>query len=71
MFPLSYERHLHIKKKSSPITGRRYLQGCEMLRIPHYLANRFIDGGEVISLTHRTRSALQSFFFLVVLSVRG
>jgi hypothetical protein len=30
-----------------------------MLRIPYCLDNRFIDGGKVVSLTHRPRSTPQ------------
>jgi hypothetical protein len=26
---------------------------CEISRLPHFLDNRFIDGGEVVSLTRR------------------
>jgi hypothetical protein len=45
-----------------------------MLRIPHCLDSRLIDGGEVVSLTHRPRSTAQKHFFLlllVLISVRG
>jgi hypothetical protein len=38
-----------------------------MLRIPHYLYNRLTDCGEVVSLTHRSRSLIR---FLVI-SVSG
>jgi hypothetical protein len=33
--------------KAIPVTGRRGLKGCEMLRIPHCQDNRLIDVGEV------------------------
>jgi hypothetical protein len=35
-----------------------------MLRIPHWLDNRFTDGGEVDSLTNRPRSTSQKHFFI-------
>jgi hypothetical protein len=41
------------KGKASPVTSREGPQGCEMLRLPHFLDNRLIDGGEVVSLMHR------------------
>jgi hypothetical protein len=51
------------KSKPIPITGRGSLQGCEMLRIPHCLDNRLTDGGKVVGLTHRPRSAPQKHYF--------
>jgi hypothetical protein len=44
-----------------------------MLRIPHYLDNRLIDGGKVVSPTHRTHFTRQKHYFLmfqVLISVR-
>jgi hypothetical protein len=41
------------KGKINPVTGRGGPQGYETSRIPHFLDNRLIDGGEVVSLTHR------------------
>jgi hypothetical protein len=38
-----------------PVTGRRGLYGCETSRIPHFLDNRFTEGGEVVRLTRRPR----------------
>jgi hypothetical protein len=35
------------------ITGHGGSQGCEMLRLPHSLDNRLIDGGEVVNLMRR------------------
>jgi hypothetical protein len=35
------------KEKVIPVTGLGGLYGCEMLRIPHCLDNRFTDGGKV------------------------
>jgi hypothetical protein len=58
------------KSKAISVTGREGLQGCEMLRIPRCLDNRLIDGGKVVSPTHRPHSP-ETFFFLVLISVRG
>jgi hypothetical protein len=44
--------------KATPVTGRRGPPGCETSRLSHFLNNRIIDGGEVVSLT-----ALYSFLF--------
>jgi hypothetical protein len=54
-----------IKKKSIviPVTGRGGPQGREMLRIPHCLDNRLIDGGKVVSPTHRPHFTAQKHFF--------
>jgi hypothetical protein len=43
----------HIKKnnKAIPVAGHEGLQGSETSRLPHFLDNRLIDGGEVVSLT--------------------
>jgi hypothetical protein len=38
-------------QKAIPVTGRRGLLGCETSRLPHFLDNRLIDGGKVVSLT--------------------
>jgi hypothetical protein len=50
------------------------LKGCEILRIPHYPYNRLTDGGEVVGLTHRSRSIPTETVFLllslVLVSVR-
>jgi hypothetical protein len=40
------------KSKAIPVTGRRGLWGCEVLRIPHSLDSRLTDGGKVVSPTH-------------------
>jgi hypothetical protein len=42
-----------VKCKAIPVTGRGGPQGCETSRLPHFLDNRFTDGGEVVSLTRR------------------
>jgi hypothetical protein len=39
------------KGKAPPITGRGGPLGCEPSRLPHFLDNRFTDGGKVASLT--------------------
>jgi hypothetical protein len=59
--------------KAIPITGRGGLQGCEMLRIPHHLDIRLIDGSKVVSPTHRSHFTPQKLFFMfpVLISVRG
>jgi hypothetical protein len=36
---------------------------CEMLRILHCLDNRLIDGGEVVSPTHRPHFTFQKHYF--------
>jgi hypothetical protein len=51
------------EKQSYHVTGRGGLWGCDMLRIPHCLDSRLTDCGEVVSLTHRPRSALQEHSF--------
>jgi hypothetical protein len=42
-----------LKCKAIPVTGREGPQGCETSKIPHFLDNRLIDGGKVVSLTRR------------------
>jgi hypothetical protein len=39
--------------------------GCEMLRISHCLDNRLIDGGKVVSPTHRPLFTPQKYYFNV------
>jgi hypothetical protein len=39
------------KGKAIPVTGRGGLYGSEMLRIPHCLDHRLVDGGKVVSPT--------------------
>jgi hypothetical protein len=43
------------------MTGRG---GCEMLKVPHSLVNRFIDGSEDVNLTHRPWSTPQKHFYV-------
>jgi hypothetical protein len=42
------------KGKTIPVTGHGGPQGCETLRVPHYLDNRLTDGGKAVSLTRRS-----------------
>jgi hypothetical protein len=63
VFPVRYEHHLHIECEAIPVTGRGGLQRCEMLRIPHFVDNRLIDDGEVVSLMHRPSTTLHELFF--------
>jgi hypothetical protein len=64
-----YGECLHKVKESKaiPVTVRRGLQCCQMLRITHFLDNGFKDGSEVVGLTRQPRS----FLILVLISVRG
>jgi hypothetical protein len=39
--------------KAIPVTGRGGSQGCERLRLPHFLDNRLTVGGKVVSLTRQ------------------
>jgi hypothetical protein len=58
------------KGKTMPVTGRGGPYGCETSRLPHFLDNRLIDSGKVVSLTRRP-AALYPRRMLVVNSVRG
>jgi hypothetical protein len=62
------------ESKAIPLTGRRDLLGCGMLRIPHCLDNRLTDGSQTISLMHWQHSTPQKHFFflpLVLIYVGG
>jgi hypothetical protein len=50
-------------KSIVPLTDCGGLLGCEMLRIPHCLENRLIDGGKVASPTHRLKFTAQDHYF--------
>jgi hypothetical protein len=65
MFPVRYEHHLHMKYKTIPVKGRGGLQVCEMSRIPHCLYSRPIDGGELVSLTHRPQTTPHTHLYLL------
>jgi hypothetical protein len=41
-----------------------------MLRIPHCLDNRLIDGGKVVSLTHTPHFTPQKHYYLLNVSVQ-
>jgi hypothetical protein len=41
------------ESKVIPVTGHGGPQGCEMLRLPHFIDNRLTDGSEVVSLTRQ------------------
>jgi hypothetical protein len=62
-----------VVKKAIRVTDLGGLQGCEMLRIPHCLDNRLIDGGKFVSPTHRPHFTPQKHYFmpLILMSVRG
>jgi hypothetical protein len=49
---------IKVKVKLSPLR----LQGCEMSRIPHCLANRHADGSKVVISTHRPHSTLREHY---------
>jgi hypothetical protein len=59
------------KSKATHVTGRGGPYCCGMLRISHYLDNRFTHGGKFVSSTHRPRSAPQEqyFFFLLLVFI--
>jgi hypothetical protein len=59
-----------LKRKAIPVTGHGGPQGCETLRVPHYLDNRLTDGGKALSLTRRPPFTPPGRF-LVLISVRG
>jgi hypothetical protein len=40
-----YSNSVNVKSKAISVKGRGGLEGCEMLRIPHFLGNGFIVGG--------------------------
>jgi hypothetical protein len=42
------------KGKAIPVTGRADTEDCETSRLPHFLDNRLVDGGEFVSLTRRS-----------------
>jgi hypothetical protein len=54
------------KSKAIPVTGHGDLQGCEMLRISHYLDNRLTDGGKVVSPTHGPHFTPQKYSYFYV-----
>jgi hypothetical protein len=61
---LSLVLQLNKKLETVPITGRGGPLGCEILRIPHCLDNRLIDGGKFVSPMHRPNVTPQKHFLL-------
>jgi hypothetical protein len=51
------------KDKDIPVTGHGGPQGCERLRLPHYLDKRLIDGGKVVSPTRLPHFTLRFLYF--------
>jgi hypothetical protein len=51
------------EEEAMPVTGLGGLEGSEMSRIPHCLDSRLIDGGKVVSPTHRPHFTPQKLFF--------
>jgi hypothetical protein len=41
------------KDKAIPVAGSGGLQNCETSRLPRFLDNRLMDGGEAVSLRRR------------------
>jgi hypothetical protein len=44
---------LLLEVKFIPVTRRESPKGCETSRLPHFLDDRFTDGGKVVYPTHR------------------
>jgi hypothetical protein len=44
-----YQDSKKVKGEAIPVTGRQGPQGCETLRLPHFLDNRLTDGGKVVT----------------------
>jgi hypothetical protein len=66
-FPLAFcQAEDANKAKAIPVTGLGGLKGCEMLRIPHCLDNRLIDGGKVVSPTHQPYFTPQKHYYFNV-----
>jgi hypothetical protein len=59
------------KVKAMPVTGLAGQKDCETSRLPHFLENQLIDGGEVLSLPRRLAALYSLGSFLVLISVRG
>jgi hypothetical protein len=57
---------MYHKSKAIPVTGLGGLYGCEMLRIPHCLDNRFTDGGKVVSPMHLPHFTPQKHYYFYV-----
>jgi hypothetical protein len=57
--------HTQKEGKAIPVTGHGGPQGCEMLRLPHFLDNWLTDGGEVVSLMHQLPFTPGRFLVLI------
>jgi hypothetical protein len=57
------ERYARESTKAIPVTGRVVLYGCKILRIPHCVDKRLIDGGKVVSPTHQPQFTPQKHYF--------
>jgi hypothetical protein len=62
VFPVGTAMTYTRRRKAIAVTGRRDIKGCDMFRIPHRLDNLLRDGGEIMSLTRRPCSTLQTEF---------
>jgi hypothetical protein len=63
--------NIKVKKgKAILVAGRDGSQGCETLRLPHFLDNRLTGGSEVVSLMCPPASLYPQGRFLVIVSVR-
>jgi hypothetical protein len=51
------------KGKEIPVIGHGGSQGCERLRLTHYLGKRLIDGGKVVSPTSRPHFTPRFLYF--------
>jgi hypothetical protein len=49
----NFEKRKVKKGKAIPVPGHGGPLGCETLRVPQYLHNRFTDGGKFVSLMRR------------------
>jgi hypothetical protein len=54
--------------KAIPVTGREGPYGYETSKLPHFLDNRLIDGGKVVSLTRRPHLYPQEYSWYSFLS---
>jgi hypothetical protein len=59
----------HKESKAILATDRGGLYGSEMSKISHCLDIRFIDGGKVVSPTHRPRFTHRNIIFLLLVHV--
>jgi hypothetical protein len=57
--------------KVFPITGRGGPQGCDTLRLSHFLDNRFTDGDDDIGLTRQGFLSQGRFLVLILLKAES